>query len=176
MDFDSFGNAMPGIHQVNLSEFEEIFVLSFKKSSKREQIYSNFIKFFNLQILNKYRTVISKLWIDGSFSTAKVEPNDIDGIIFLKFSNDEEYHLAMEFQELHATYFKKLAYEYDCDLYVQFDIDKIPTRNSVNESYSRFYDNVDLYTKYWMGQFCFDRQQRPKGIFELEFKESEFYG
>lgn len=176
MDFDNFGNATPGIHHVNLKEFEEDFVISFSNSSNRKRIFANFINFFNLRILNKYRCVISKLWIDGSFSTSKTDPNDIDGIIFLKFSNDDEYDLAVEFLEIYNKYVKNLAYEYDCDLYVQFDLKNIPSRDSRDESYSRFYDSIDYNTKYWMGQFCFDRLQRPKGIFEIEFKESEFHG
>lgn len=176
MVFDEYGNFKAGIHKICLPELEESFVSQFPSSSRRREIFDNFKAFFDLPIIKRYNRMFSKIWIDGSFSTNKLNPNDIDGIIFLKLNSvSEDLPTVDEFMQLYRTGLKALGQNYDFDFYLVYDINRIPENDEeCSTEYQDFRRGIDYNTKYWMGQFCFDRDQRPKGIFEIEFKEGEF--
>lgn len=174
MEFNDLGYLDAGIHVLSIEELKTVFVDEFD-SINRKRIYNNFIAFFSSEFIEPFKDIISKIWIDGSFSTQKKEPNDIDGIIFLSYTNDQEMDKCFLFQKMfqNGSNLKNVAYAYDCDFYVIFDVKKLekPTQQ---DDYAIFYSSVDYNFKYWMGQFCFDREQNPKGIIELVFKEDDF--
>ncbi|MBE6508561.1 MAG: hypothetical protein E7Z77_04010 [Methanobrevibacter sp.] len=71
--FDKKGNLPYGLYNMTLDEIEEIF--SKNKSSKRQEIMKEYKK--HLEELQKTGYYLDH-WIDGSFTTTKENPNDID--------------------------------------------------------------------------------------------------
>lgn len=173
LEFNELGYYQAGIHKLTLDEFKNNFVNPFGESTSRKRIYENFLDFFFSEYITPFHSVISRVWIDGSFTTSKLNPNDIDWIIFLKFKNDEEFNLTNQFMKLYKKSLKAFAYNYDCDLYIIYDKDEVSMPN-INDETKYFLQNIDLMFKYWMGQFTFDRKQNPKGIFELTFEGGAF--
>lgn len=82
--FDKNGNIIPyDLHQISISELEEEFVNPFPNSTTRKDIYdghSNYI----IELVNVLESNFSQ-WLDGSFVTKKLNPNDIDVVNFVHF-------------------------------------------------------------------------------------------
>ncbi len=72
-----------GFHQKTLEELREMCVNSFPTSKIRTTIMDNLEIIINELIKNK---VEGEVWVDGSFLTEKIEPEDSD--ILLYFSGD----------------------------------------------------------------------------------------
>jgi hypothetical protein len=75
-DFDENGTLPPGIYAVNL----DIILTRFggSKSLKRSQLTRNFREFYNFI---KYYSI--GIYVDGSYTTSKMAPRDIDLIVHL---------------------------------------------------------------------------------------------
>jgi predicted nucleotidyltransferase len=75
-DFDENGTLPPGIYAVNL----DIILTRFggSKSLKRSQLTRNFREFYNFI---KYYSI--GIYVDGSYTTTKMGPSDIDLIVIL---------------------------------------------------------------------------------------------
>ncbi|TXJ87481.1 hypothetical protein FSZ06_05675 [Enterococcus gallinarum] len=170
--FDANGNYIPGIHQVTMQEFEELFIKNMPQSSTRKRNLDGLRNFFDSDIMNHCQQAITKIWIDGSFCTNKENPNDIDGVIFLDPHPSKleiTNNFLSRFNEWHF-----LAHEkFYSDLYPIYDVGvitpniddylSIMPREDVHGLIQQF----DHDMKYWMGQFSFDRNRNPKGIFEI---------
>lgn len=81
MTFNDNGVIEPGIHEIDIHEFYNLFVQSFTTSERRKDIFDSLIDFLKI-LLNKYD--VQEVWIDGSYVTDKVNPNDVDIIVFLE--------------------------------------------------------------------------------------------
>ena len=79
MKFNENGIIEPGLHTSTIPEVCEFLVNNFDTSQTRKKIFDNFIKFFSLLVKN---FKVYEIWIDGSFTTAKINPNDIDVVVF----------------------------------------------------------------------------------------------
>ena len=88
------------------------------------------------------------LWVDGSFVTKKLEPDDVDVVLELseltETTPDQENRLRWLASRQPADVAQKRA-DYCCDCYV--------TLSSEND--------------YWLRQFGRDRSANPKGIIVL---------
>jgi hypothetical protein len=75
-DFDEFGTLPPGIYAVN----QDMMMTRFggSKSLKRSQLTRNFREFYNFI---KYYSI--GIYVDGSYTTTKMAPSDIDLIVLL---------------------------------------------------------------------------------------------
>ena len=71
-DHDRNGELPPGEHEATLSEIDE----KFGKSSPRRIALMNGLK---NAVKNFQSAGVQKIWVNGSFVTTKLEPNDIDG-------------------------------------------------------------------------------------------------
>jgi hypothetical protein len=69
---NELGELPPGIHVANLDEIEREFGNS---NSKRSKLMSG----LKMAADNFKQAGVTKIFVDGSFATAKEEPNDIDG-------------------------------------------------------------------------------------------------
>lgn len=68
-----------GIHRMTLSEFERLAVAPFPNDDQRQRLFLLFQQWVsNLQA--KYVSAI--LWIDGSYLTTKLAPEDIDCVMW----------------------------------------------------------------------------------------------
>lgn len=89
LTFEKTGLLTPGEHVFDLVNFEKEFVTAskFEKSATRAEIFDNFRGFLDNISEQGFRNAILKFWIDGSFCTEKLNPSDIDVILFYDASD-----------------------------------------------------------------------------------------
>lgn len=131
-----------GFHDITTNNLEEIFVNPFTENDKRKYLMNRFRIF-----LEKYLELglSAEIWIDGSYSTQKQNPGDID--ILIVYNNNEVIQLPIEkktkLEELLNRDISKIRYS--------IDVLSMPSNNEVLRSY-------------WRGWFGFSRSEQPKGI------------
>lgn len=166
--FDTNGNCSAGIHQTTLSNIEMYLVKPFPNSKTRKRNIEGLKKVLKSDFFIKYEKYIDCIWLDGSFCSTKESPNDIDGIVFFKYEN------IMELNAVHIDMFKEFneyrsSFERNyCDLYPMFSKNTIDSLFNVG---SKDYSSLHCNYQYWKGQFGFDRDDNPKGIYCFQFEE-----
>lgn len=68
----------PGLQRISLEDLKKITVDGFSLSSKRKELWANFIELIEKISILK---LPCEIWVDGSFLTKKIEPNDIDFVV-----------------------------------------------------------------------------------------------
>ena len=141
-----------GFHTMNCEEIKELCVNTFPESKRRGMLYNNFQELLlGFNRINAIIHCISEIWVDGSFTTEKPEPDDIDILVVLDplLLNQfpEEYHGAIS--QLLDRKFVKLNY----------NIDVLPLHKNTTD-----YDSM---RSYWRGWFGFDRKESPKGLIRI---------
>lgn len=132
----------PGFHDITLDELEEVFVDPFPENERRAYLTQRFRDY-----LEKFSELGLKaeIWVDGSYSTYKPEPGDMD--ILIIFDANEVNNLSVDkqpvLQELFDRNLCKIRYSIDVLLCQSHDIDG---------------------RSYWRGWFGFSRDEKPKGI------------
>ena len=82
MIFDKRGNLVPyELIPADLDTLEAVFVRSFPDSATRQRIFETLILY--LTELKATLNTSLEVWINGSFTTQKHDPNDIDFVIFV---------------------------------------------------------------------------------------------
>lgn len=135
----------PGLHDIQEDELSNHFLSSFSSSVTRPALI-NGLKAFIASL--RHLGIPIEIWIDGSFTTNKIDPNDIDLVVFA--SQDDVNQL-----------------ELDSRLRLQDLIDRISSRSrfgcdvlfAVSEDFNS--------RSYWRGWYGFDRNERPKGIAKI---------
>jgi len=82
LQFDENGHLFPyEAQETTLDEFQAIFVDAFPKSETRKRLFDNYLDW----IFDFQRDVYAYFtqWLDGSFVTQKMNPNDLDFVTFL---------------------------------------------------------------------------------------------
>lgn len=136
---------LPGLHDVTEAELDNHFLSSFSTSATRPKLISGLRDF--ISALRRVG-VPCELWIDGSFSTHKVDPNDVDLVVFASKQDVDKLDPAK--RQFFAGLFDRInsRRKFGCD--VLFSVaEDINSRS------------------YWRGWYGFDRQERPKGIAKL---------
>lgn len=152
------GNLFPGIHEYSYEEFEEQFVNKFLTSSTRSEIYKNLKEWLKLLMdILPPRYV----WLDGSYLTTKMDPNDIDLVVF--YRPEDIVALGHEGTNELDMVINQLSINYNCDAYFCYSLDHLPE----DVISANFKGQQKIMQTYWMGQFCFDRSRKPKGIIEF---------
>jgi predicted nucleotidyltransferase len=138
----------PGFHAVTVERLEEVCVLPFGEPSRthRQQLIDRF-KIFLDQL--KATGVRCDVWIDGSFTTEKVDPSDIDLLVVL---NPVQLRIMKldkqtDLKQLLNRPVSKLRYK--CD---------VLTANKGDE----------YKLSYWRGWYGFARNDEPKGIARMK--------
>lgn len=141
-----------GIHDYSLDMVESQFVIEFPHSKRRRQIFDNLLKF-----TSKLKSLVGvkEIWIDGSFCSDKVEPNDVDIVCFL---DNADIHVPPEQfdHELHELHRKGQSMSVDSYYAVYIADNPQPNIKDINKR------------NYWRGQFGFDRSDTPKGILSVK--------
>lgn len=158
-EFLSNGNLFPGIHPYNWSDFEQQFVKDFSDSQNRPFIYENFKKWIErlLDILPP-----QYIWLDGSYLTQKPEPNDIDLVAFYYPEDFQSQEQAFKVQEM----INVVSRSYKCDAYFSLSLE-----HWTPEQKQQLPNDHSIMQTYWMGQFSYDRERRPKGM--VQFSQEE---
>ena len=159
--FDENGNLPSGIINTNLQDFEDYFVINFKESSTRPEILKGYLRYCD-KLLPLH--VATKQWINGSFTTNKVNPNDIDFVTHIDaLKVDENSEIQNKILEICDS--KETKKEFLCDVYfILLYPQEIP------ELYQHTVDRIN----YWRKWFGHDRKKNPKGIIEFNFINGSF--
>jgi hypothetical protein len=132
----------PGLHDFEIEEIGNHFLLDFPTSKTRKSLIEGLTAF--IAHLADVGAPI-ELWIDGSFTTKKTDPNDIDLVIFSP-----------------AEVINKLP----ADKQALFQV--LTDRPSMKKSFGcdvLFCPSEDLSLRsYWRGWYGFDRNEQAKGI------------
>ncbi len=79
--FNTYGLLPPGIHPVTIVEVEKVLAFS----AKRRSLIEDGLKPVSTEL---FKMGVSGLYIDGSFTTEKPSPNDIDGYVLAESISD----------------------------------------------------------------------------------------
>lgn len=155
MNFNADGYLEAGLHDLELEAIIEHFVTAFPHSSSRETIMDGY---------KRHRSDVASLGIvctqllDGSFVSSKADPGDIDMVGFMDMQevdalgveDQEKLRLLFSGPQTKGTHF--------CDAYF------VPTVPKDHPNFNAFRSQ----RKYWMGEFGYDREDRPKGMIKTE--------
>jgi len=136
-----------GFHEITFDRLDEIFVNPFENGERRRYLTERFRDY-----IEKFSELglSAEIWLDGSYSTSKPEPGDMD--ILIVFDSEEVNKLSLEkiplLNELFDRNLSKIRYSIDVLL--------LPS------------NNVGL-RSYWRGWFGFSRTEQPKGIPRLYY-------
>lgn len=150
LSFDSNGNPQPpGLLPMNFMDFEDVFVSNYPHSVTRASIfqgYKAYIADMQAQITPQFNQ-----WVNGSFTTTKVDPNDIDIVNVIDVAT-----IAASSVFPFTTKGGSKA-NYDVDGYY------IPVYHVSDPRYSLTKQSVE----YWLKWFGTDRSGNPKALIEL---------
>ncbi|MCF6129066.1 hypothetical protein L1S35_05225 [Flavobacterium sp. AS60] len=141
----------PGFHTIDLNQLDELFVTNFEDNSKRQTLVNQLRNFLNE--LSKINTNF-EIWLDGSFTTLKIEPEDIDILVVYNANklnllpNDQKVIVNSLLGNRTAT---KIRYNIDVLICADDDVN--------NRSY-------------WRGWFGYSRSEQPKGIAKFTYGDS----
>jgi hypothetical protein len=159
MEFDELGYLSPyKVIETNLETFERIFVSNFENSDTRKKLFQNYVSY-----INDFKNQISDnfyQWIDGSFVTSKLNPNDIDIVTFLNADiyQDKISQLA-DFQGI------KLKTEQKLDCYF---VKEYPVEHK-NYEIITHYDSVEWFHLFSKSRVQRDGKRHSKGIIQINF-------
>ncbi|TKJ94567.1 DUF6932 family protein [Erwinia persicina] len=152
MDKICFPPLLPaGFHDLDDTELEALCVNSFPASARRSRLHCNFIQLVALlREINLQFKCFGEIWVDGSYTTQKPEPYDIDILLVIDYAalmKIPEEQLKTVSPLLNRSFVKA---NYDIDVLL------LP-ENHPDVDYSER-------RSYWRGWFGFDRRENPKGL------------
>jgi len=142
-----------GFHDLEFDEIKEKCVDSFSDKNKREFLFNNLKNLLDSFFLfNKANPFLIEVWIDGSFTTFKPEPDDIDILLVYDDCSINSMPLMMQtsLYQLLDRNFIKINYN--------IDVLQLPQNNP----------NYDNDRSYWRGWFGFDRNENAKGVVRIK--------
>jgi len=158
LDFNSDGLIEPGIHALKFDEFYDVFVSQFTTSERRQEIFDSLVDFLK-SLTAAYK--IQEVWLDGSYVTEKINPNDIDLVVF--FEVEDYIKIKSDWNRIRA--------HVNIDPYCEVALND-HTKKHLNEQTYYYFVNQ---RNYWRGQFGFDRVDNPKGIIKITIQDIEKY-
>lgn len=135
----------PGLHPLNEAQLEAYFVDPFNGSTTRRRLVTGLRAYLNAL---RRAGVNFEIWLDGSFTTQKVDPNDVDLVVFA--DPGELNSLPPASQTFLRGLFDRTSAkrQFGCDVL--------------------FAPSSDMSLRsYWRGWYGFDRLEQPKGIARL---------
>ncbi len=142
----------PGLHVYTFNGLVEDFVAAFSASHTRKEIIEDFRSFF-ISLKNQ-GYVLFEIWVDGSYVSSKVNPNDMDIVIFLSY--DSSVRARSDWGNICLTSGK-------IDPYYEIWIEDAKQHMLQDEIWK-----LTNRRNYWKGQFGFDRNDNPKGIIKID--------
>ena len=154
--FDKHGNPQPpGVIAYSIDEFKSTFVDSFIESEIRAKIFRNYEQY--LQELKALVVDEFKQWINGSYTTTKLNPNDIDLVNVIPYTEalNQKYDLVLNFLTIGGSKDNYLIDDYLIQVYPEDDPRTTLTQQQLD---------------YWSDWFSHDRQGRAKALIEIIIK------
>jgi hypothetical protein len=135
----------PGLHEMQESEINNHFLSNFPTSKTRPSLIAGLKAF--MAALRKVG-VDFEVWLDGSFCTNKVDPNDIDMVVFADVDS-----------------LNKL--DQNSQIFVQGLLDRANAKRQYGCDVL-FAPAGDFNLRsYWRGWYGFDRNEQPKGMAKI---------
>ncbi|TCW00426.1 DUF6932 family protein [Biostraticola tofi] len=141
----------PGFHDVLDYDLKVLCVDRFPSSTRRGMLYCNYVQLTSqIRSINSQFKCFLELWVDGSFTTEKPEPDDIDLLLVA------DYHALNTVPPMFQSQLELLV---DRDYIKQnYSIDLLLLyKNNPSSNYEN--DRM-----YWRGCFGYDRNEHPKGL------------
>ncbi|PWA07550.1 DUF6932 family protein [Flavobacterium laiguense] len=137
-----------GFKQIALWQLDKVFLEPFEENEQRQYLINRLSAYIS-EVLSL--GLNAELWIDGSFSTYKPEPQDVD-VVFLLDENEIE-HLSDRKQKLFE------------ELFLNREI--IKARYSVDVYFIDQNDEIEK--QKWIATYGFDsRKINSKGIYKIQ--------
>lgn len=136
----------PGLHDFSENEIENQFLSDFGSSTTRQPLINGLKNFFEVL---KNCGIRFEVWLDGSFTTTKENPGDIDLVVFAE-PDDMNRLPDMHKGILQAIFGDRAGTKsrFGCDVLFA-PADDVTARS------------------YWRGWYGFDRDENPKGIAKI---------
>jgi hypothetical protein len=159
--FNDNGNLPAGFITPKLEEFKERFVHHFQDSTTRREIFNGYIRYNGKLDTIKVATI---QWVNGSYTTSKVNPGDIDFVTHIDaIELDRSGEMKGTFAKL--TDKSRAKSECRCDVYfIAVYPPEIP----------ELYESTKEDIEYWPKWFAHDRENNPKGIIEFNLSDGSF--
>lgn len=163
IEFDKYGNLLPyDIVDANLLLFEKYFVKEMRNKEHRHELYNYYIDY--IKRLNELITQNYFQWINGSYVTKELKPNDIDLVSFIDYKIVEKFEL-----ELKSFIYPLSKSIYNVDAYI------VKVYPSDHEKY-KLYKSDSLY---WLHQFLKTKpnkqgKQMNKGFIKIDMSHEKF--
>ena len=159
LEYDKNGNPIPyDFIDMTGEDLKENLVDSFSESKTRKDIYYGYTKYCNdlLVLINECVTQ----WIDGSFTTIKTDPNDIDIVNWASAERINQLGTALIPFDTRTSQ-GQVKIDYKVDGYI------IPNLDAARPDLSRYYkQNFDYWSKWW----GHDRKNNVKGIIKIRLE------
>ena len=159
LEFNQEGLLIAGLHECNLEILKDNFVNKFETSQTRRKIFEQFESWIHM-LLQDYQ--VYEVWADGSFVTNKINPNDIDVVLFVH---------AVDYIRIYKNWDKLRDVEL-VDAYISLAVCEESKKYFSEQEYCTFVNNRN----YWRGQFGFDRSDNPKGFLVLKNNDLKMGG
>lgn len=144
----------PGVHDSTVAEVRERFVDDFAASSRREGILEDWLLYREAL---QFVCPIDEEWIDGSFTTDKLEPGDIDLVVFVDAPTFEALSPARQKLFNYMILHPPVKQFWSCDAYA---VPRWPVGHPLRTG-------TEQATAYWENMFGHTRSGAPKGIVRL---------
>ena len=155
--FDEKGHIHPyEVIEMSLYDFERIFVKNMEEREHRKRLFSNYLRF--IEDFKAAFGITFFQWVDGSFTTTKTTPGDIDIVTFVDYDLFAcKLNVINHFHNIGKT-------EYEIDAHFAITC----------KWNHRFYQRALSDEAYWKDIFGFSRPdedgvRQPKGIIKIKF-------
>ena len=141
--------------EIDIESFKYNFVDSFPNSISRELLYNNYLRF--LYSFQDNIFTFFEQWIDGSFTTKRQNPNDIDVVTFLSFDVYEKRGDKV------------------IDKYWKFSLEDQKIDSYIVKSYPEEHPNYSTYLSersLWLDRYGTDRDNQAKGFVKIIFQKT----
>lgn len=139
----------PGFHDLDDAQVKSLCVDAFPESVRRSMLYCNYIQLVSdIRNINKQFNCFIEVWVDGSFTTEKPEPDDID--ILLVIDPNRLNLVPVMFQPQIEKFLNRQYIKHN------YKIDLLLLEHGKDED-----------RMHWRGVFGHDREDTPKGIVRI---------
>lgn len=159
-DFDENGYLPRGCYEPTIEEIEERFHKEFPDSNTRSNIFKGYVN-YSIQVCDSIKAANKQL-INGSFTTIKKNPSDIDLLLIIDSEsfNIDENRILTRF--LNNNFILEM---FNCHT---FALMKYPKNKP--ELYKKYLKKK----AYWLDCWGSDRVDTPKGLVKVQMEKTSF--
>ncbi len=165
LPYGSNGYLIQGIYKIDINTFIEKFVDSYPNSNTREKIFAGYCDY--CKFLSSFNFV-KRQWINGSYITKKIDPNDIDIVFFVDSRAFNSNESLISYIKTLETDYDYVCTKYSCDTHFVTEYPEDDIRYLMYKESAAYWSDVKK------GVYSTDKYGVAKGMVELEFIPSYF--